>query len=475
MTPEEYLAQDAVGLAALVASGEVAPREPLEAAIALADARGPAINAIHLRLDSAAWEAVSRGLPEGPLRGVPYLLKDVGARMAGTPTRYGARFWSDGPAESDSEIVARLKAAGLVIFGKTTTPELGLAAATETTLTGDTRNPWDLSRSPGGSSGGAAAAVAAGIVPAAHASDGGGSIRIPASHCGLVGLKPTRGRVSFAPDAGEGWGGLASQHAVTRTVRDSAALLDAVAGPVPGDPYHAPRRDAPFAEALARPPERLRVALQLEPLSGTEVDPECRQAALDAARLLSDMGHAVEEARPPGDWEELGGALWVLVASNVAATVNAVFAARGRTPRREDVERVTWTALEAARDWKAEAYPAALAAIHRQGRRMAEFHARFDVLLSPAVAAPPPPIGHQHTDRSDPDLYDATLKRMTAFTQLANLTGQPSIAFPIRLTAEGLPVGAMLTGRFGDEAGLLALAGALENARPPAPRAATAS
>ena len=470
MTPEEYLAEDAVGLAALVAKGEVAPGAPLEAAIALADARNPAVNAICLRLDAMAREAVARGLPEGPLRGVPYLLKDIGARLAGAPTRFGSRVWPDAPSETDSEVVARLKAAGLAIFGKTTTPELGLAAATETTLTGDTRNPWDLSRSPGGSSGGAAAAVAAGIVPAAHASDGGGSIRIPASHCGLVGLKPTRGRVSFVPDAGEGWGGLATQHAVTRSVRDSAAMLDAVAGPVAGDPYHAPHQAEPFSAALARPPGRLRVALQLEPLSGVEVDPDCRAAALDAARLLESMGHEIEEARPPGDWEELGGALWVLVASNVAATVKAAFAAKGRPPRREDMERVTWEAVEAARDWGAEAYPAALAAIHRQGRRMAAFHARFDLLLTPAVAAPPPPIGAQHMDRSDPETYLVTLHRMTAFTQLANLTGQPSIALPIRRTAGGLPVGAMFTGRFGDDSGLLCLAAAIEAALPPAPR-----
>ncbi|MGM0586406.1 MAG: amidase [Pseudomonadota bacterium] len=466
MTPEEYREHDATGLAALVAKGEVAPSEPLEAAIALADRLDPALNALCLRLDDMARAEVAAGLPDAPLRGVPYLLKDVGARMKGTPTRYGARFWPDAPAEQDSVVVARLRAAGLAIFGKTTTPELGLAASTETTLTGDTRNPWDLTRSSGGSSGGATAAVAAGIVPAAHASDGGGSIRIPASHCALVGLKPTRARVTFAPDAGEGWGSLSSQHAVTRSVRDSAALLDAVAGPAPGDPYAAPHQPEPFSAALARPPRRLRVALQLAPLSGVEVDPECAGAAREAARLLEDLGHEVEEARPPGDWEELGHALWVLVSASVAATIRDVFAALGREPRREDMERVTWNAVEGARDFSAADYAAAISAIHRQSRRMAEFHARHDMLLTPTLAAPPPKLGLQHTDRTDPETYLATLTRMTAFTQLANLTGQPAISLPLHRTPDGLPVGVMLTGRFGDESGLLSLAAQVEAARP---------
>jgi amidase/6-aminohexanoate-cyclic-dimer hydrolase len=249
-------------------------------------------------------------------------------------------------------------------------------------------------------------------------------------------------------------------------VRDSAALLDAVAGAVPGDPYHPPHQGEPFSAALGRDPGRLRIALQLEPLSGVEVNPECREAALSAARLLEDMGHVVEEARPPGDWEALGAALWVLVSSSVAATVRAAFAAKGRPARRHDVERVTWTAMQAAKAVRGGDHPDALAAIHAQGRRMAEFHESWDMLLTPTVAAPPPPIGAQHTDRTEPELYEATLRRMTAFTQLANLTGQPAMSLPGHLTAEGLPVGAMLVGRFGDEAGLLSLAARMEEARP---------
>ena len=287
MTPEDYRGQDAMGLADLVRRREIAPGEPLEAAIAEADLCNPDINAISQRLDAMARAAVAAGLPDGPLVGAPYLLKDVGPQLKGSVTTAGARFWPSEPADHDSVVVERLRAAGLVIFGKTTTPELGLAASTETTLTGDTRNPWNLDRSSGGSSGGAAAAVSAGILPAAHASDGGGSIRIPASHCGLFGLKPSRARVSYAPDAGEGWGSLTTQHAVTRSVRDSAALLDAVAGPIAGDPYDAPHQATPFMAALARPPRRLRVALQLEPLSGIEVDPACRDIQWYSSAKLS--------------------------------------------------------------------------------------------------------------------------------------------------------------------------------------------
>lgn len=470
MTPDEYRRTDAVGLADLVRRREIAPDAPLEAAIAEADARDHEINAFSQRLDTMARAVVANGVADGPLAGVPYLLKDIGAQLKGTVTTCGARFWPSEPADHDSLSVERLKGAGAVILGKTTTPELGLAASTETTLTGDTRNPWNLDRSSGGSSGGAAAAVAAGIVPAAHASDGGGSIRIPASHCGLFGLKPSRARVSYAPDGGEGWGSLTTQHAVTRSVRDSAALLDAVAGPIAGDPYAAPHQPEPFAAALARPPRRLRVALQLEPLSGIEVDPACREAALSAARLLEELGHEVTEARPPGDWDALGPAVWTLVSANVAATVHDVFAAKGRPPRQDDVERATWVCVEAAREMTAEDYARAMATIHRQSRVMAAFHDQHDMLLTPSVAAPPPPLGHQHTNDSDPELYNLTLRRMIAFTQLANMTGQPSMSVPLHWTEDGLPVGALFTGPVGAESDLLALAAQLESARPWADR-----
>lgn len=470
MSPEDYRQHDAIGLADLIRRGDIAPGEALAAAVAEADRVNPGINALSQRFDEMARAAIDAGLPDGPLKGVPYLLKDIGARLKGTVTTYGARFWPSEPADHDSEAVARLRKAGVVIFGKTTTPELGLAASTETTLTGDTRNPWNLDRSSGGSSGGAAAAVAAGIVPAAHASDGGGSIRIPASHCGLFGLKPSRARVSYAPDAGEGWGSLTTQHAVTRSVRDSAALLDVVAGPVAGDPYAAPHQSEPFMAALARDPGRLRIALQLDPLSGIAVDAACRDAALTAAGLLEELGHEVIEARPPGDWDELGAALWVLVASNVAESVRDVFADKGRDPCRDDVERVTWVCVKAAGEMTAEDYARAITTIHRQSRAMAGFHADHDILLTPTVATPPPPLGRQHTNDADPETYETTLRQMTAFTQLANITGQPSMTVPLHWIDDGLPVGALFTAPIGGESRLLSLAAQLERARPWADR-----
>lgn len=329
---------DAVGLADLVRRGAVSPGELLAAAIAAAEASNPALNFLSRPLYDFGRDAIARGLPDGPLRGVPFLIKDAGADLAGFPTLNGTRLLQDRPADADSTLVARYRAAGLVIFGKTTAPEFSLAAATESSLHGATRNPWNPQRTPGGSSGGSAAAVAARVVPAAHATDGGGSIRIPASCCGLFGLKPTRARIPAGPPAGEGWGSLSCAHALTRTVRDSAALLDATHGPAPGDPYAAPRPARPYMAELERDPGRLRIALQLRPLSGVSVDQTCLRAVTDTARLLESMGHHVEEATPPGDAEELGRALWVLVASNVSRQLCAIGRARGQPVTQAEVD-----------------------------------------------------------------------------------------------------------------------------------------
>ncbi|MDP1647689.1 MAG: amidase [Rubrivivax sp.] len=309
----------AVGLAELVARGEVTAAELLASAIARSEAVDPQINALSQRHWDEARHAIEQGLPDGPLKGVPFLLKDVSVQMAGTVTSNCSKLYADQLSTQDSTLVERYKRCGLVIFGKTNTPEMGLAASTETALHGITRNPWNLARTPGGSSGGAGAAVASGIGPAAQGSDGGGSIRIPASCCGLFGLKPTRGRVPLGPMVGEGWGGMSAVHALTRSVRDSAALLDATQGAAPGDPYAAPPVARPYRQEMSAPPGRLRVALQLAPISGSPVDAECIAAAKDAARLLEDLGHMVEEAMPPGQAEELGRASWVLVASNVSS------------------------------------------------------------------------------------------------------------------------------------------------------------
>lgn len=463
---DTYRQHDATALARLVAQGEVSAEQLLETAIAAAEQENPAINALSQKLYDHGRAALSDGLPDGPFKGVPFLLKDASADLAGTPTITGARVLADQIAPADSTLVERYKAAGLVIFGKTTTPEFALAASTETSLTGATRNPWDHSRTAGGSSGGSAAAVAAGIVPAAHASDGGGSIRIPASCCGLFGMKPTRARTPSGPRVGEGWGSLAVQHVLTRSVRDSAALLDATQGGAPGDPYWAPPRVRPYVDEVATDPGRLRVALQTLPPSGRPIDPACSQAAQEAAHLLATLGHEVEEATLPGDWGILGEALWILVASNVSRTIEAIGPAQSRTLGADDVDAVSWSAVEASRQMRVEDYPRALAEIHAQSRRMAAFHARYDVVISPTLGQPPQPLGTQRTDTDDLATYREALARFSPFTQMFNVTGQPSMSLPLHWTDAGLPIGVMASADFGREDILFRLAGQIEQAQP---------
>ncbi len=469
---KDYDAHDATALADLVARGEASPQELLETAIDRAEARNPAINALSQKLYDHGRNAIAAGLPDGPFRGVPFLLKDASGELKGHVTANGARLLSGGaPAQADSTLVARYKAAGLVIFGKTTTPEFSLAASTETTLTGATRNPWDLTRSAGGSSGGAAAAVAAGIVPAAHGSDGGGSIRIPASCCGLFGMKPSRARNPSGPLVGEGWGSLSVSHVLTRSVRDSAAMLDATQGMAAGDPYCAPPPRRPYAEEIQREPGHLRVGWHIAPMSGKPVAAPCREAAKDAADLLHTLGHDVHEITLPGEVEPLQKALWVLVASNVARSINAAGARRGRKVERADVDSVTWSAVEEARQMTAEDYAEALFQIHGQSRRMADLHERFDVILSPTLATLPPELGVQHTDTKNLEAYRAAVTGFTPFTQLYNMTGAPSMTVPLGWhrpapTQGELPVGVMFSADFGREDILFRLARQIELERP---------
>ncbi len=462
----DYRAHDALGLARLVRERAVSPAELLETAIAAAEAVNPAINALSLKLYDYGLESLSRPLPDGPFTGVPFLLKDVGAMLAGTITTHGSRFFADLVAGSDTTLVERYKRAGLVIFGKTASPEMALAPSTEGSFGGATRNPWDLSRTPGGSSGGAAAAVAAGVVPAAHASDGGGSIRIPASCCGLFGLKPTRARTPSGPLAGEGWGSLSVNHVVSRSVRDSAALLDATHGHAPGDPYCAPAPARPFLSEVGAAPGRLRIAFQRAPLSGVRVDEECIRAAENAGALLESLGHVVEEAQLPGNWDELSHALWVLVASNVSLSLKTRAEQLGRPLSEQDVDAVTWSAVRFSSTLGVEAYPAALASIHRQGRRMAAFHEAYDVVMSPTLGRLPYPLGTLRTDNADLEAYRQALVQFIPFTQLFNITGQPSMSVPLHWTRENLPVGIMFSARFGEEAVLFRLASQLETASP---------
>jgi len=462
----DYDSYDALGLAELVRKGETSADELLDEALARTGSRNPALNAVNMVWADHARAAVRAGLPEGPFRGVPFLLKDLHAQVAGMPLTFGSRLFERFVSENDSEITLRYRRAGLLIFGRTASPEFGLTATTESVLWGATRNPWNAARTSGGSSGGASAAVAAGILPAAHASDGGGSIRIPASCCGLFGLKPTRARVPSGPHQGEGWGGMSTAHAITRSVRDSAALLDATQGPDVGAPYHAPAPERPYLDEVSRAPARLRIALQTESFNGAPTHPECRDAALAAAKLCESLGHHVEPVRLAIDAQALGRATQVLIASNVQATTEDAAAALGREVGTDLVENITYFMVQGARSATAADYARAIRTIHAAGRTVESFLERYDVLLSPTMAAPPVSIGELALSNAPSAEYIARISAATGYTQLFNAGGQPAMSVPLAWSRDGLPLGVQFAARFGDEATLFRLAGQLEQAQP---------
>ncbi|MBS0255253.1 MAG: amidase [Proteobacteria bacterium] len=457
---------DALGLAALVASRQVSAGELLEAAIVRAEVLNPRFNFMAQKHYDRARAAIARGLPHGPFTGVPWLLKDLNIYLAGELTEGGSRFFKGQRATHTSELVRRHEAAGFVIFGKTTTPEFGLTATTENRLTGDTRNPWEPGHIAGGSSGGAAVAVAAGVIPAAHATDGGGSIRIPASCCGLFGLKPSRGRVPMGPPRTEGWGGLSAHHAITRSVRDSAAILDATWGLESGSRYGAPAPQGSFLSQVGKAPGKLRVALMLAPPAHSPVDPECLAAARAAARLCESLGHHVEEAAPAIDAAALGQAGFALIAPAVAADVADRAKATGLDPA-QLLEPITQGFIAYGKTMSAMDVHRANSAVQAAAIEMARFMTRYDVILSPTLAAPPLPLGRINLT---PDCDFATWGQRAAvfspFTQIANFTGQPGMSVPLAMSAGGLPIGVQFLGRYGDEALLFRLAAQLEAAAP---------
>ncbi len=437
MQQADYLAGDAVGLAELIARKEVSAAEVLEAAIARMQAVNPKINS---------------------------------AVMKGVPTTNGSRLFAGNVAAADSAIVENYRAAGLVMFGKTNTPELGLEPVTEPELFGPSRNPWDLSRTPGGSSGGAAAAVAAGIVPAAHASDGGGSIRGPAACSGLFGMKPSRARVSSAPN-NEGWGGFSIQHAVTRSVRDSAALLDAVRSPRPGDPYWAQPPERPYLEEVRRDPGKLRIGFTTAALASSQaLDPECADAMRAAARLCQSLGHDVEEVTVPGDAHSARAAAGVIVGSSVAADLDAEGDRRGRPVEQGEVDAFTWAFYQHGRTLAASAYIRALKACHLYGRTVASLFVSHDVLITSTMGSPAVPISWLRGDPVDTRGYAERLFAFMPNTQAFNITGQPAMTVPLAWSQAGLPIGVQFVGRQADESTLFRLAGQLETARPWAAR-----
>jgi amidase/6-aminohexanoate-cyclic-dimer hydrolase len=462
----EYRKHDALSLAELVRTREVTPEELLNTALARAAQVNPKINAIVIDHEGVARKQLKDGLPQGPLTGVPYLLKDLGATLKGTVTTGSLSLYRETVAQADTTFVERCKQAGLVIFGKTHSPELGLSPSSESRMFGATRNPWNLDHIAGGSSGGAAAAVAAGIIPTAHATDGGGSIRIPAACCGLFGLKPTRARTPMGPKRGEGWGGASIAHVVSRSVRDSAAFLDATAGAAAGDPYAAPHQARPFLDEVKAAPGRLRIAVSTTPPIPTAVHPDAIAAVKDAAKLCESLGHVVEEATPAINGMEIMQAQGVVISANVAFTVDEAAEALGRAAKPSDVERATWFRIENARKTDSSAYAKAMNALHYLGRTVAGFMENYDVFLQPTVAQPPLKIGVLNMDRPDIGEMFRELISFVPYTGIHNLTGQPSANIPLHWNAAGLPIGTMFTARFGDEATLFRLAAQLEQARP---------
>ncbi len=462
----EFEAYDALGLAELVRGKKVSPAELLEAAIARVEARNGAVNAVTMPLYDFARRAIAEGLPAGPFCGVPFLMKDLSASIAGVPMTRSSRFFADVPPPvADSEHVARLKRAGLVIFGRTNTCELGLSLTCEPQMHGPTRNPWDVTRISGGSSGGAAAAVGARMVPLAHASDGFGSIRAPAACCGLVGLKPTRGRNTMAPYAGEGLAGCSIEHAVSLSVRDSAALLDATAGRGPGDPYVAPAPARPFLQEVGAAPGRLRIAWTAAAPNGATVEAEPLRVLRETTRLCADLGHQVEEANPVVDGGAVVPTFLTFAAANTVVNL-AGHPTAGRSARPGEVEQVTYATGQKGERLTAADYVRATQTAHRLGRQMAAFHADWDVLLTPGLAMLPPRLGWIDMMLDDVDEYWRRVFTFSPFTVWFNLTGQPAMMLPLGTSPEGLPVAVQCVARYGDEATIFRLAAQLEAARP---------
>ncbi len=463
LSAADYRRLDAVAMAALVRDRQIEPQALLEAAFAEIDRINPLLNAVVVSMREQAQSDLAALDPGAPLAGVPFLLKDFLALYRGVPTSGGARFFANDAAPIDSELVARYRRAGLAVIGKASTSEFAIAASCETRLFGPTRNPWDRSLSPGGSSGGSAAAVAARLVPAAHATDGGGSIRIPASACGLFGLKPSRGRISMAP-AGEGLGGCAAEHVVSRTVRDSAALLDATAGALAGDPYTAPPPARPYAVEVETDPTSLTIAFSDETPDGSAVAPECAQALREATQLLESLGHRLVPATPKVDWEALDRAFFVVMSVQTRRVM--ALRAAGRPFGAGDFEPVTWAMAEAGQRFSGTDYLEAIQTFHRIGRETAPFFARHDLLLTPTLATLPPKLGYLATETPDLEGYLTRTFAFAPFTRLFNVTGQPAMSMPLHWTMAGLPVGIQLVGAYGAESLLFQVAGQLERAQP---------
>jgi amidase len=464
MAFREYSSYDAVGLADLVRKKQVSARELLDEAIARTAKVDPQINAVVVKHYDYAQAQIDSGLPDGAFTGVPFLLKDLDI-LEGTRTTSGASVYEDNVADHTGTLARRFLNTGVTIFGKSSSPEFGLMPTTESRLFGPTRNPWNLAHSSGGSSGGAAAAVAARILPVAHASDGGGSIRIPASASGVFGLKPSRARNPLGPDRGEGWGGFSCGHVLSISVRDSAAMLDAIHGPETSSPYIAPPPERPFMEEVGRDPGRLRIAFTDKSPYGDAIDPEIAAAVREVASLLAKFGHHVEE-RAPALAADPAVVMAMIVGANTALSVRQAEARFGRAMTDSDFEILTLAMAHNAQNATATDYVAAQLAAFQISRGLATFLESCDVFLCPTLCSPPLRIGELNTMSQDLSHIAPILRRYMPATAMFNMSGQPAMSVPLAWNAAGLPLGMMFAARLGDEATLFRLASQFEQERP---------
>ncbi|KAA0596157.1 amidase [Azospirillum lipoferum] len=459
--------RDGLDLAEQIRAGAVTPLEALGDTIARLERVNPTLNAIVETLFDRARETARRPVADSaPFAGVPTFIKDLFMPVAGARMTNGSLLCEGATGPFDAELIRRLRQAGVVIAGTTTSPEFGTSYSTESRLFGATRNPWSPGHVAGGSSGGAAALVAARVVPFAHGNDGGGSLRVPASCCGVFGLKPTRGRVPIGPLVGEGWAGMGINHAITLSVRDSAALLDATAGSGPGDPYAAPAQDGRFLDAVSRPPKSLRIGL-VRSLAPWPTHPDCLAAIDHTVRLCESLGHRVEEIELPVSAPEFYDTVFTIIGAQTRSLLTMISAMSGHPADESVLEPRTRILLRAKGDVSGAAYAAAVDGIHALGRRMAGIHADFDLLLTPTLAKPPVAIGTLDMEDSQTldDLIDL-FHSFSPFTALFNATGQPAMSVPLHWTAGGLPVGSHFAAPFGGESLLFSLAGQLEAAQP---------
>ena len=484
---KEYDQYDAMGLARLIANGDITAAELCEAAIERIEKVNPEFNAVVTPMYDIGRDAAQKELPKGPFTGVPFLLKDLMYAYAGVPLSSGCRAYRNFVPDHDCEMVRRYKKSGVVVLGKTNTPEFGLMGVTEPELFGPCRNPWNIDHTPGGSSGGTAAAVAGGMVPMGAGGDGGGSIRIPSAYCGLFGLKPSRGRNPAGPDHGRPWQGAVQEHVLTRSVRDSAAMLDAVQGPDPGAPYVIAPPARPYLEEVQTEPGSLKIGFTTTSPIGTPVHPECVKAVTDTVKLLEELGHTVEKKETGVDGKALAKSYLTMYFGEVAADLEALKIYLGRKVTTRDVEALTYTLGLLGRTFSAGDFVEAMRCWDHAARKMGTFFGGYDLYLTPTTACPPARIGELQPTAAEKilmtvvnklnfgsllkasgivdQLAEKSLERVP-FTQVANLCGLPAMSVPLHWTPEGLPCGAHFIAPAGDEATLFRLAGQLEKARP---------